>query len=166
MKSVVTESPLQHLLETVVSVRGDEASAANLAVLENSVRRDEMPPLHVHEEDEVFHVLEGSILVYAGEERVHLGSGQTFVARRGVPHTYRGGSDRSRVLTMTFTRSVQGYHDFLRAVARPVDSSGQPLADGGEVTALAAIAEASGIIVLGPPGMLPRAGENDAALSG
>ena len=44
-----------------------------------------MPPLHVHEEDESFHVLEGSIVVYAEGRTVQLKVGDEVVVPRGVP---------------------------------------------------------------------------------
>ena len=61
-------------------------------MIESELAYGEMPPLHVHGADESFHVFEGSLTVYLGEDAVRLDAGETFVAPRGLPHTYRAES--------------------------------------------------------------------------
>jgi len=87
-------------------------------MIESELAHGEMPPLHVHAADESFHIFEGSLTVYLGEDAVRLEAGETFVAPRGVPHTYRTESAKTRVLTMSRVESAARYDDFLRAVAR------------------------------------------------
>ena len=146
------------LLEAVVAMRGGEMRAASLAVVESTIRRGEMPPLHAHDEDEAFYVLEGSIVLHAGDETVRLQAGDAFVAQKGLPHTHRAESENARYLTMTFARSVGRYEDFLRAVGRP--ATAEPgWASGEEEAAVAAMSHADGIAILGAPGALPASRE-------
>jgi quercetin dioxygenase-like cupin family protein len=47
------------------------------------------PPMHVHHrEDEVFHVLEGHLLVQCGDVVNDLHAGDTAVLPKGIPHTW------------------------------------------------------------------------------
>ena len=148
-------APLVSLLEQVAALRGDLPGVASMALVESTLSAGLMPPLHAHDEDEAFHVLEGSVTVYAGGETVELEAGDSYIAPRGVPHTHRAASDRARWLSTTFVSSAGLYEDFVRAV-------GTPLADGGiaptveDEAALLAFGAPNGIAVLGPPGMLPR----------
>ena len=129
-------------------------------MIESELAPGEMPPLHVHPEDESFHVFEGSLTVYLGEDAVRLEAGETLVAPRGIPHTYRAESARVRLLTMSRADSSARYDDFLRAVARPAEAGWAT--DEDEAT-LSAIAAAAGIRVLSAPGELPAARSSEAA---
>ena len=111
-----------------------------------------MPPLHVHEEDESFHVLEGSIIVYAEGRTVQLKVGDEVVVPRGVPHTFRAASESARYVTTTIARSPSAYEGFVRAVAEPI---GEPTLAAPEHAVLETLARANGITVLEPPGTLP-----------
>ena len=113
------------------------------------LRYGQMPPLHVHAEDEELSVLEGRLTVYAGGRRVELAAGESWVAPGGVPHTYRAGSGSVRLVASTSARSPGRYEDFLRAVAEP---SAMSLEDEANLAVLGA---ATGIEVLAEPGALP-----------
>lgn len=117
--------------------------------VELSLRSRQMPPLHVHSEDEELRVLDGRLTIFAGTRRVELEAGESWVAPAGVPHTYRAESRRVRVLASTAVRSPGSYEDFLRAVAEP---SALGPEDEANLTVLGA---AIGIEVLGQPGALP-----------
>jgi quercetin dioxygenase-like cupin family protein len=132
-------------------------------MIESELARGEMPPLHVHAEAESFHVFEGSLTVYLGEDAVRLEAGETFVAPRGVPHTYRTESAKARVLTMSRVDSAARYDDFLRAVARPGDPEAPAWATDEDEATVSAIAAAAGITVLSAPGELPAARAASAA---
>src|SRR5438094_6370498 len=68
-----------------------------MSVVETRGTRGQMPPLHVHHtDDEVFHVIEGELTVYRGAEVARLGAGDTALAPRGLPHTYRIESETAR----------------------------------------------------------------------
>jgi uncharacterized cupin superfamily protein len=89
----VPATSTQHLwfLDTLVTVRvGHDEGEDGISVLERLAPHGESPPLHVHQnEDEIFHVLEGELHVRAGDTEVTVGAGETILAPRGVPHTYR-----------------------------------------------------------------------------
>lgn len=118
-------------------------------MLESTVQHGEMSPLHAHDEDEAFRVLEGVLVMHIGAETTRLEPGESIVAPSGVPHALGADSD-ARYLTTTFARSVRLYEDFVRAVGRP-----DPDAPSEDAAVVAAIGQANGIVVLGPPGVLP-----------
>jgi quercetin dioxygenase-like cupin family protein len=149
--TLAQETALLSLVETIAAMRAEADGAGNLAVVECTLRRGQMPPLHSHDTDEVFYVLEGTLVIHCGGEPARLEAGDAFVAPRDVAHTHEAESDGVRYLSMAFTRSVARYEDFLRAVAVP-----GPM-NGDEMGALASIARANGIAVLGHPGALPAA---------
>lgn len=151
---VETTQPLGPLIEQVATAQRLGSGGASLTVVESTLAAGLMPPLHAHEEDEAFHVLEGSVVVYAGADTVRLEAGDSFVAPGSVPHTHRAATGRARWLSMTFASSAGGYEDFVRAVGTPL-SDGGAAPTGEEEAALFAFAAPSGIAVLGPPGMLP-----------
>ena len=157
-KALAGETPLLSLRAAVGGVPL-EVELGSFARVEKTMREGAMPPLHVHEEDEVFHVLEGVMTIHAGDRAVRLGAGESFLARKGVPHTYRAESERVRFLAVATVASVGRYDDFLRAVApatSPTDgASGLRWASVEESAVLTAIASANRITVLGPPGALP-----------
>ncbi|MEO8290424.1 MAG: cupin domain-containing protein [Gaiellaceae bacterium] len=121
----------------------------SIAAVESVLRAGQMPPLHVHAEDEALRVLGGRLTVYAGDEELELEAGEEWVAPAGVPHTYRAKCGRVRLVTTAPVRSAGRYEDFLRAVAEPGDLIPE------EAATLAVLGEAAGITVLGAPGALP-----------
>jgi quercetin dioxygenase-like cupin family protein len=123
-----------------------------------------MPPLHVHPADEVVHVVEGCLTIFAGPEAVRLGAGETFVVAEGVAHTLRVESRQARIVFTTFAGSAGRYEDFLRATG-PVTlgPSGSAVWAGIEdVRSVGAVAAAANVSVYGPPGMLPEGAETAA----
>ena len=132
-------------------------------MIESELAYGEMPPLHVHTAEESFHVFEGSLTIYFGEDAVCLEAGETLVAPGRIPHTYRAESAKARVLTMSRVESAARYDDFLRAVARPSDSGEPAWATDEDEATVSAIAAAAGITVLSAPGELPAARAASAA---
>ena len=153
MTALATQSSLQPVLESIAILRNAAGGPWSLAVVDRTIRLGEMSPLHTHDEDEAFQVIEGALVVQAGKETVRLEAGDVFVAPKGVPHTVRGEAKRSRYLAMTSARSVSRYEDFLRAVARP--GSTAQWTSPEEAAVVRVIAEANGITVLGAPGASP-----------
>lgn len=153
---MVESSPasLQPLLEQVGVASRLGPGGTSLTVVESTLAAGLMPPLHAHEAEEAFYVLEGSLVVYAGAETVQLDAGESFVAPGSVPHTHRAATERARWLSMTFASSAGRYEDFVRAVGAPAADGGPALAVQ-DAAALLAFAAPIGIEVLGPPGMLP-----------
>ncbi len=137
-----------------IHVSGEETDG-QYAVVENLVPRGDMPPLHVHhEEDEVFHVLEGEVTLFLPGDKVALATGETFRAPSGVPHAYRVESETARLLVFCAPARFDG---LVRAVSDPAPAEelpprGRPL----DADRLAAVAAQHGIEILGPPGTLPE----------
>lgn len=140
-------------LNTLVSIHVPHAGGADgVSVLESRAPRGDSPPLHVHQEDEIFHVLEGDLLLMLGDAKRRASAGQTVLAPKGVPHTYRVESDEARWLVVT---ARGDFERFVRSISRPApgaelpEPSGAPTED--EVAALAAASSAHGIELVGPP---------------
>ena len=137
-----------------VHVSGEETEG-RYALLEAHVPQGDMPPLHVHhEEDEVFHVLDGEVTLFQPGEQVSLAAGETFRAPRGIPHTYRVESPEARLLVFCTPARFDG---FVRAVSQPADAEelpprGRPF----DPEQFAVTAAEYGIELLGPPGALPE----------
>jgi len=137
-----------------VQVSGEETDGS-YAVLEIFVPQGDMPPLHVHhQEDEVFHILDGDVTLFLPGQEVALTTGETFCAPRGIPHTYRVESTSARWLVFCAPARFDG---FVRAVSDPAPAEelpprGRPFDPDG----FAATAAEFGIELLGPPGALPK----------
>lgn len=145
----------EHLwfLDTLVTPHVSHTHGSDgISVMESRARRGDSPPMHTHQEDEIWHVLEGRMLfVVDGVEHV-LGAGETLLGQRGVPHTYRVDSEEARWLVVTargdFERFVRGFSRAADAAALPV-ASGPPTPDQAE--ALGRACQAHGIELVGPP---------------
>ena len=137
-----------------IHVSGEETDG-RYTLVEILVPEGDMPPLHVHhEEDEVFHVLDGEVTLFLPGEEVSLGAGETFRAPQGVPHTYRVESPTARWVVFC---APARFDAFVRAVSEP--ATGEELPPRGrpfDPERLSAEAARLGIELLGPPGTLPE----------
>ena len=137
-----------------IHVSGEE-TGGRYAVVELLGPEGDMPPLHVHhEEDEIFHVIEGEVTLFVPGAEAPLVAGDTFRAPRGVPHAYRVESPSARWLVFC---APARFDAFVRAVSEPAPAEelpprGRPV----DPEFLEAAAAAEGIELLGPPGMLPE----------
>ncbi|HEX6351139.1 MAG TPA: cupin domain-containing protein [Candidatus Dormibacteraeota bacterium] len=90
--------------------RSDQRVEADGATLSIHEWRGSGPPqLHVHDEDdEAWHVLEGTLRFRLGEKDVDAGAGSTVFVPAGVPHTYEAlpGSRYLIVLTPRLRRLI------------------------------------------------------------
>ena len=141
-------------LNTCVVIRvsaGD--SSDDIAVPEHRAPCGDSPPLHIHhEEDEVFHVLEGEVTYRVGETTRRARPGETLMDPKGMPHTYRVDSaEGARMLTIT----RGGFERFVRSFARPAETDGLPVRSGPptaeQAAALAQACSRFGIELVGPP---------------
>jgi len=77
-------------------------------------------PLHVHHtEDEGFLVLEGSVTVEVGGERVELAPGGHAFGPRGIPHRFTVGPDGAR---MVWTLTPGGFEDLVHEASVPAEA--------------------------------------------
>jgi len=140
-------------MNTLVSVHvAHGESQDGVSVLESRAPRGDSPPMHVHQEDEIFYVLDGRMLVrVAGEDHL-LRPGETFLAPRGKPHSYRIDSQEARWLVVT---PRGDFERFVRAFSREAPSAELPLPAGpptpAEAEALAEACRKHGIELVGPP---------------
>ena len=142
-------------LNTRVVVRiSFEQGHDGISVLEHWAPHGDSPPLHVHRnEDEVFHLLQGEVSLSVDAKPLHGKAGDTFLAPKGIPHTYRVlSAEGARWLTVTIGEE---FERFVRALGRPAEREGLPDPSGPptpeQAHALAAAAERHGIAIVGPP---------------
>jgi mannose-6-phosphate isomerase-like protein (cupin superfamily) len=136
-----------------VRVRHDEGEDG-ISVMETLAPHGDSPQLHVHHtEDEIFHVLEGELRVRAGDTELRIGAGETILAPKGVPHTYRVES-REGARWLVITRRGD-FERFVHALSRPAERHELPTSQGPptpeQANALAAAAREHGIEFVGPP---------------
>lgn len=154
-------------LNTLVLIRVSyEDGTDGVSILEHRAPQDDSPPLHVHRtEDEIFHVLEGELLLRIAEKELRGRPGEILLAPRGVPHTYRVETASARWLTITCGRD---FERFVRSVGRIAERDGLPEPSGPPTPEEArALEEACGrhdIVLVGPP--LHRERSGDRQISG
>ncbi len=141
-------------LNTWVTIRrASDASPDGVSIMEHHLPCADSPPLHVHhDEDEIFHVLEGEVTLAVGEAQCVVRAGETRVAPRGVPHSYRVDSPAgARVLTIVPGRA---FETFVRQASRPATARAlpEPIAPTPDMIAwLARTAADHRIDLVGPP---------------
>ena len=80
------------------------------------------PPLHHHEFDETFYVLEGELTIQVRDELVKAGPGTLMFAERNVPHTFANLSGApARYLLICTPAGFERYFDRIAAEADGVD---------------------------------------------
>jgi quercetin dioxygenase-like cupin family protein len=72
-----------------------------LAIWEVTTRKGEEPEVHVHEEDEIFYVLSGTITFHCGRRSFRVTKGGFAFVPRGTEHTYTINSREVRMLGFT-----------------------------------------------------------------
>lgn len=101
------------------------AGEDRVSVVEHYMPFGMSPPLHVHRnEDEVFHILEGSLRIQINGVESVAHAGQTVMAPKGVPHSFRVESAQgARCLTITSGGDLER---MIRENGQPADSTGMP----------------------------------------
>ena len=140
-------------LNSRVSVEVTRAGNADgISVLRHDAPFGEAPPWHVHhDEDEIFHVIDGEMRFRIGDAGSIGRAGDTVLAPRGVPHGFRVVSpEGARFLTIT----RGGFETVFREASRPATAAGRPTfaaPTAAEQAELAARCAAQRIDLLGPP---------------
>jgi quercetin dioxygenase-like cupin family protein len=140
--------------DTLVRIRvAAEDATDGIAVLEHLLPHGDSPPAHIHHaEDEIFYILDGVFRFQLAENQFEVRKGETVIAPRGVPHTYRVESSYGgRCLTVT----SGGFERFVRAISRQATREDLPEpAEAPTAESMRAIVEAArncGIEFVGPP---------------
>ena len=153
----IADQSARHLwfLNTEVNIKVSHLDGSDgVSVLEHRAPHGDSPPLHVHRnEDEIFHILKGEMLFRVADQDVHAGSGDTLLAPKGTPHTYRVDStDGARWLTIIRGGDFEG---LVRSCGRLAERSGLPDPSGPptpeQIEALAEACSRHGIELVGPP---------------
>ena len=107
---------------TAVALRGEQTDGA-ISVVENTVpARWDGPPLHHHEFDETFYVLDGELTFQLGDELFTAGPGALAFAPGGVAHTLANLTDApARYLLLCTPAGFEGYFARLAAQAAGED---------------------------------------------
>jgi quercetin dioxygenase-like cupin family protein len=140
-------------LDTLVTMRvPHEAGTDGVSVLESRAPRGDSAPLHVHDEDEIFHLLEGEMLLRVGGADRTVKAGETLLAPAGIPHTYRVLSEEAAWLVVTARGE---FEQVVRGFSRPAEHPSLP-EPGGPPSAeaqarLAEVCREHGIDLVGPP---------------
>ena len=142
-------------LDTLITIRvGHHDGGDGISILESRAPFRHSPPLHVHHtEDEVFQVLEGELRLRVGGDELRAVAGDVHLAPKGVPHTFRVESEAGARWLVTTARG--DFERFVRELGGPAETpelpphSGPPTPE--QVTALASVAEAHRIELVGPP---------------
>ncbi|MFF3246234.1 cupin domain-containing protein [Streptomyces sp. NPDC002870] len=124
------------------------ATEGQLTVGRFDVSKGEAPPFHLHtREDEVFLLLKGTALVWAGEEEHELREGGIAYLPRNIPHSYRITSDRADLLMIATPGGIEG---MFRHAGRDLNTR-RP--DGFEIpkSLLKQASELYGGVIVGPP---------------
>ena len=113
-----------------------EDSAGRVSLVDNRVPAGTAgPPLHHHDFDEAFVVLEGEVTFQLGDDLVTRRAGEIAFAPRGVPHTFanQSGADARHVIVIT-PAGFERYFDGLAARAAGVDPPATAARGWAEVT--------------------------------
>jgi len=142
-----TPAPLNIVGEsTMVKVSAGDTAGA-LALFHLTAPRFTGPPLHVHtREDELFYVLDGTLVFEIGGLRSTVHAGGVVYLPRGVPHRYQNFEERDATLLIAVTpgESFEAFFTELAAATPP--AGGVPPLD-----ILRAIDSRYGLETLGPP---------------
>lgn len=154
-------------MDTLVTIHVAEKSHADgMSVIEHRMPHGFSPPLHIHHtEDEIFHVLAGAARFTVGGREINVRAGDTFVAPKGVPHTFVVTS-REDAIWINVTNKGD-FERMLRAAGRPAEYEGLPPRLGkpspAQAAALDLACRTHGIELIGPPLALEPQAQSSAA---
>lgn len=109
-------------------------------------------PLHLHTKyEERLYVLDGSMTIWAGEEKVVLSPGDFYAIPTNVAHMIQAGPEGARALNVS---SPAGFSELVRRAGTPAANAGPDTQIDDE--RFMAVTSELGDVVLGPPGTLPE----------
>ncbi|MEI6372207.1 MAG: cupin domain-containing protein [Actinomycetes bacterium] len=125
----------------------------SIALLDQWGEQGDVTPMHIHHgEAEIFYVLQGSILAWAGDERVSLASGGAVYLPPDQPHAFGVTSPTARLISVT---APAGFAGFVQAAGIPVNGE-VPATWEFDMGALMSAAADHDIDIVGPPPALPE----------
>jgi mannose-6-phosphate isomerase-like protein (cupin superfamily) len=128
---------------------GGAETDGKFALLDQTMPPGYAVPRHIHlNEDEAWYVLEGSMTFYCGEHVIEAGKYGWVFAPRGIPHTFKVGSEGARALTFAFPST---FADFVKEMGEPAPQLTIPPPAPVDPHRLAEVAHRYGIEIVGPP---------------
>jgi quercetin dioxygenase-like cupin family protein len=124
------------------------------AMVERGAPEGSMAPLSRRDEEEAYRVLTGEVTFFVDGDVLRAGAGDVVVAPGGAARTFRADSQGARWLVLTRVRDLRRFIDFGRAASAPLGATDE-WPSQGELQAVASMAAANGIELLGPPGAIP-----------
>jgi quercetin dioxygenase-like cupin family protein len=88
-----------------------------LSVWEVTTRKGEEPQIHMHEEDEIFYVLGGSLTFHCGGKDFKVKQNGFIFLPRGIPHRYTIDSEEARLLGLS---TPSGFGDHIERTGKSV----------------------------------------------
>jgi quercetin dioxygenase-like cupin family protein len=114
-----------------------EQTNGEVSVIETAPVPGVGPPLHAHDFDETFYVIEGELTFRVRDELFHVGAGDLAFAPRGVPHTFANLSDApARQLIVCTPAGFERYFARMAAEGQGIDPPEWALQPIPEVTRL------------------------------
>jgi quercetin dioxygenase-like cupin family protein len=98
-------------------ITSDESDGA-LTAIETFVVRQEGPPLHVHDQDEVIYTLAGSLRVKVGDSLREAPAGSFVFIPRGTPHTWQNVGAEPLRFFATITPAAVAFEEFFKRYAQ------------------------------------------------
>jgi quercetin dioxygenase-like cupin family protein len=90
-----------------------------LSVWEVTTRKGDEPQIHMHDEDEIFYVLSGSLTFHCGGQDLRVKENGFVFLPRGIPHRYTIESAEARLLGLS---TPSGFGDHIERTGKPVKS--------------------------------------------
>jgi mannose-6-phosphate isomerase-like protein (cupin superfamily) len=87
-----------------------------LAIWEVTTRKGEEPRIHMHEEDEIFYVLSGSLTFRCGGRSFKVKENGFMFLPRSIPHSYKVDSKEVRLLGFS---TPSGFADHIEQTGKP-----------------------------------------------
>ena len=123
--------------ETLLTRLDPRQTDGRYAILESLADPGTAAPLHTHQEDEIFYILEGTLTFQLADERVEGRPGSMVFIPAGTPHSWKNRSNDTVRMLALFVPG--GVGDLFRQIA------------GLDPTQIAHVAAQYGTVVLGPP---------------
>lgn len=77
-----------------------DATGSAWSLMEVIMPRDSGPPLHTHDWDEAYYIIEGEVQFSIGAQSVLATAGDFLYTPAGIPHGFHGASERARMLIL------------------------------------------------------------------
>ena len=124
------------------------ASNGQVLIMRSNTTRGSAVPVHVHQrEDEIFLLLHGTLLVWAGDQRRELRDGGVALLPKDVPHTYLVTSPTATILEVIAPGGLEQAFREAGWDLRTPPPDGWACTPGAVATAMAKV----GCTILGPP---------------